>query len=231
MRHAPSVPEIVRVDTSTVDSAVAHLVLALEPSGGNFNYLDGTKRVRRAFQGLHDLKALMTATASRMRMVGHTHNMEVVRLAAPQAFGRTTSVFNLSPRKLPYGGDRFASYRVPFFFVEGGIVKGYFLQPRKNTHFTVEQYGLLASIVKRNFLDTEFYGERVEFEIVDVSRKLREKERSLSIYTLSDLPVWSEAAVAEHFRVIAAALKIIEDEQLIKKVRRPLRDKELPLFD
>ncbi|GLS29486.1 hypothetical protein SAMN04488498_11280 [Mesorhizobium albiziae] len=231
MRHAPSVPEIVRVDTSSLNSAVAHLISALEPTGGNFNYLDGTKRVRSAHKGLHDLKALMSASPSRAKMVGHAHNMDVVRLAAPNAFGRKTSVFNLPPRKLPYGGDRLASYRLPFFFVEEGSVKGYFLQPRKNTHFTTEQYGLMATVVKRNLLDTEFYGERVEFEVVDVSRKVNDNERSLSVYTLSELQLWSEADVAQHFRVVAAALNIIEDEQLVKKVRRPLRDKELPLFD
>ncbi|MDX8441877.1 hypothetical protein [Mesorhizobium australafricanum] len=231
MRHSPSLPEIVRVDTSSINSSVAHLISLLEPSGGNFNYLDGTKRTRKAYKGLHDLNKLLSATPSKASSVGHQQNMDVVRLAASHAFGRQTAVFDLPARKLSYGDDRFASYRIPFFFVEARMVKVYFLQPRKNTHFTLDQYGLMASVIKKNLLDTEFYGEYCEIEFADVSKKVGDNERTLQVYHLSDLPAWSESDVAEHFRVVTAALKIVEDENLVKEVRRPLRDRELPLFD
>jgi hypothetical protein len=231
MRHSPSLPEIVRVDTSSVDSAVADVVSLLEPPRRTFNYLDATKRTRQAYSGFHDLRQLLSAGFSRKKLVGHEQNMEVVRLAAPHAFGRATQIFDLPPRKLSYGADRFASYRVPFFFVERGIVKVYFLQPRKDTHFSTRQFGLLASVIKRNLLETEFYGETCDIEIIDVSRDKGDKKRSLHVYSLSDVPNWTDKEIEEHFSVVNDALKIVEEENLIKKVRRPLRDRELPLFD
>lgn len=229
--HSPSLPEIVRVDSSSLPSAIAHLVSFLDPGGGTFNYLESTKRTRKAYQGLHNLQLLTACRPSQTGKVGLCHNIDVVKLAAPLSFGRKTSVFDLPHRKLPYGAGRFASYRLPFFYVEKGIVHAYFLQPRKNTHFTVEQYGLFATLVKRNLLDTEFYGERVEIDFVDVSRKDGDKERTVRQYGLGDLKEWSEHRVRNHFQVVSEALRIIENERLVKKVRRPLRDKELPLFD
>lgn len=231
MRHAPSVPEIVRIDTSSIDSAVAHLISVLEPSGGSFNYLEATKRVRAAYKGLHDLPMLLSASPTTKSRVGFNQNMDVVRLAAPRSFSRRTSVFDLSPRKLPYGGDRFASYRVPFFFVEDGVVKGLFLQPRMNTRYSDKQYGLLATLLKKHLFDTEFYGETTELEIVDVCKPLGEKKRVVRVLKLADLELWPDAEVAKHFGVVADALRIIEQEKLVTKVRRPLKDRELPLFD
>ena len=110
-------------------------------------------------------------------------------------------------------------------------MKVYFLQPRKNTHFTDDQFGLMATIIKINLLETEFYGESCEIEIADVSKRVGDDDRSLRVHSLSSLRLWSDADIAEHFRVVTAALKIVEDENLIKKVPKPLRDRELPLFD
>lgn len=229
--HSPSLPEIVRVDSTSLDSAVSHLLSFLDPAGGNFNYLESTKRTRKAYQGLHNLSLLTAGVPSQFTKVGFAYNIEVVRLAAPLSFGRITSVFDLPHRKLPYGAGRLASYRVPFFYVEKGVVRAYFLQPRKNTHFTIDQYSMFSSILKKHLLDTEFYGEKVDVDIVDVSRNADEKERSIKQFSLSDLTPWADSVIQEHFRIVSEALRVIENEKLVNKVRRPLKDKELPLFD
>lgn len=231
MLHSPSLPEIVRVDTSSLDVAVAHLVSFLEPSGGTFNYLDATKRIRHAYNGLSDINLLTSASPSRERKFGHSFNMDVVRLAAPLAFGRKISVFDVSSRKLSYGSGRYASYRIPFFFVENKVVKALFLQPRKNTHFSLENYGLMYSILRSNLMSTEFYSLEMDVEIIDVSRPSDKANRELRIFTSENLALWSPDAINAHFNVVADALVIIEQENLVRKVRRPLRDRALPLFD
>lgn len=231
MRHSPSLPEIVRVDTASLDSAIAHLISFLEPSGGGFNYLDATMRIRKAYGGLSDIQILTSASESLQRKFGHSFNMDVVKLAAPHAFGRKISVFDIHARKLRYGGDRQASYRVPFFFVEDKIVKAYFLQPRKNTHFSKEQYGMLYSVIRNNLMSTEFYNLSLDIEIVDVAMLLGKDKRSIRTFSSSDLNIWDQGAIDYHFSVITDALSTIERENLVRKVRRPLRDRSLPLFD
>lgn len=231
MRHSPSLPEIVRVDTSTLDAAIAHLVSFLDPSGGGFNYLDATKAIQTAYRGLHNLSSLTVSTPAHSNRFGRSFNIDVIKLAAPLAFGRTTRVFQLPARKLPYGSDRLASYRIPFFFAEDAVLKAYFLQPRKNTHFSLSQYGLLASVIERNLLQNEFYGERYDLEVVDVSNPQDEDKRSIARHSLGDLSRWSDRDIDEHFRLVDEALTVVERERLVTKVRRPLKDPALPLFD
>jgi hypothetical protein len=230
MHHTPSLPEIVRVDTSSLKSAISRLVSFLEPIDGGFNYLDATRRVQTAYRGLHSLSGLTASPTGRQSRVGHLPNMDVVKTAAPLAFGRSTRVFHLSARKLPYGDGRLASFRIPFFFAEDGKFFAYFLQPRKNTHFTPKQFGLLATVVKSNLLESEFYGEQFDVELVDVSKPIGAKDRIATIFSFANLELWSDVEVSEHFRVVNEALRIIENEHLVTKARRPLKDSQLPMF-
>ena len=231
MRHHPNLPEIFRTDTNSVESAVAHLMSALTPSGVTWNYLDSVKRVKSAYQGLHNLDVLTNYTASHQKRPGYKSNRIVTELACPIAFGRNTQVNNLSPRKLPYQGERFASYRIPFFFVENGIVKVYFLQTRKNGSFQYDQICGMATAVKLHLLDTEFYGENVDIEVVDLGVPIDSSERAVRVFTMDDLELWSESKLNDHFHVIVEALEFIEAENLVPQRRRPLKDKEFPLFD
>ena len=115
--------ELIRADVSSVDNAAACLRHFFEPDGGSFNYLAANKRVKLAYKGLHQLKPLVEGLPSDVKKVGHKPNMEVVTIAAPVAFGRKTQVFDLSPRRFPYGRDRLAPYRIAFFFTEAGVIK------------------------------------------------------------------------------------------------------------
>lgn len=230
VRLSLSLPEIARIDTSTEESAIAHIVSALTPSDGGFNYLDATKRIKVAYNGLHRLDLLTQITQANAAKVGQVYNVQVVKLAAPNAFNRKTKVVEIGPRKFHYGEGRDASYRAPFFFLENGVVKLYYLQPRKNTIFSRGNYELYVSIVKKFLLDTEFFGEHTDVEIVDVSEKAKGQGRTLQTFSMSDFEVWSDAKIASHLNVVLKALEFVERENLISRQRRPLKDKDLPLF-
>ena len=182
-------------------------------------------------KGLHDLDALVSGFKD--DRVGSGPNRDVVSLAAPLAFGRKTQVFDLPSRKFAFGRDRLSSYRVPFFFVENGTVKVYLLLPRKGPYLSFDAICGCATVLKKFLLEQEFYGQPVDVEIVDVSRKTKDAARTIQKYAIADLPLWSEERLKEHLRVVSAALDQMELDGVVKNNRRkrPLKDVELPLFD
>lgn len=227
----PSLPEIALVNSANSDEAIAQLVAALTPSGGGFNYLEATKCARAAYRGLHRLDLLVVGTRLNDGSVGAKANKEVALLAGGVALGRSTNLIDLSPRTFQYGAGRSASYRVPFLFVESGTVKLYFLQPRKRTVFKESQVSFLATIFKKYLLDAEFYGERTDVEFVEVAERSEGKGRETQVYRLTDLDLWEDHKIASHLSVVQEALRFIESESLVTKKRRPLKDRDLPLFD
>jgi hypothetical protein len=226
----PPLPEVMRTPTGSVGAAMVSLKDFYE-TRSNFNYLDSTKRVKSSYKGLHDFDVLISGMDG--KKVGCGPNKEVVTLAAPLAFGRKTQVFDLPSRKFPFGRDRLSSYRVPFFFVEGGVVKVYMLLPRKGPYLSYDAVCGCATVLKRYLLEQEFYGERIDVEIVDVSALEKDGPRVLQKYCLSDLELWPDARLHEHLKGVAVALDAMERDAIVKKNRRIrlLRDSELPLFD
>lgn len=227
---SPSVPEISRVSSESLDEAIAQLVGILTPTGGGFNYLDATKCAKAAYKGLHNLPSLTKSRRLNDGSVGAKSNLEVAQLACPVAFGRKTQLIELSPRSFQYGAGRSASYRVPFLFLEHGVIKLYFLQPRKNTVFAGRSVSMFASIVKKYLLDTEFYDEKVDIEFVEVAERVQKNGRQLKVYNVADVEILDDAAIERHLSIVREALTVIENEKLVTKKRRPLKDKDLPLF-
>ncbi|MBK1622245.1 hypothetical protein CKO32_01570 [Afifella marina DSM 2698] len=180
---------------------------------------------------MHKLKVLLQAPPSEQNRVGFRFNQEVIELTAPYAFGRTTQVFDLSARKFPFGAGRFASYRVPFFFVEKGVVKVCYLQTRKGPYLTAEDYGGMAAVHSRYLMAQEFYGEKIDVEYVDVGATIEGGPRERRRLTLANLDIWPADRLADHLNVVAEALVAIEARGVAPKRRRPLKDAELPLFD
>lgn len=228
----PPIVEIVRTDVSSEDAAINSLKLFYEPDGGHFNYLTAFKSSIAAYKGLHELRPLLASCAADKNRLARLPNRAVL-LAAPVAFGRVTQVFDLTDRRFPFGRDRYATYRVPFFFVENGIVKVYFLQPRKSPYLGYDDVCGLGTILKRYLLDQEFYGHAADVEIVNVGSEEEKGPRLLRVYTLADLELWTEERLSKHLRMVSRALDRIEEENLVDPTKRirPLRDPDLPLFD
>lgn len=225
----PPVAEVVNTSIDSLEAAAGSLRKFYEISG-EFNYLSSTKVTKQAYKGLHNLRHLLAAFDK--PGVGVKPNRDVVELAAPLAFGRATQVFDLPPRKFAFGKNRLSSYRLPFFFVESGVVKAYFLLPRKGPYMSYDSICGYATIIKTYLLEQEFFGESIDLEIVDVSSRTGKSPRECRVYKLSDLNLWTEARLQNHLRVVSMALDRLELEGIEKnKRRRYLKDAELPLFD
>jgi hypothetical protein len=228
----PPVPDLARVKGDTVVEATEWLVEFYNTEGAPFNYRRGTRIVRDAYKGLHRLHVLEAGCAAERTVVGRVSNRDVVRLAAPLAFERTTQVFDLSPRRFHFGQDRSAAYRVPFFFVEHGVIHVYFLQPRKGAGLEFGDLCMVATIVKKYLLDIEFFGQRCNIEFVDVGAP-EGKKRVARRFNLGDMDLWSDERLADRLTLLSEALDAATSSGRIESRRRMYRrpEPEMPLFD
>src|SRR5262245_54628234 len=115
----PPVPDLACVPGQTIDEIVEWLTHYYEDPGCPWNYRTGTKAIKTGYRGLHRLDLLAAASGNEKIKQGRVSNAEIIRLAAPIAFGRSTQVFDLPAKQFAFGRTRRAAYRIPFFFVEG----------------------------------------------------------------------------------------------------------------
>jgi hypothetical protein len=228
----PPVPDLACVAGESVPEAVEWLTNYYEGEGCPWNYRTGTRSIKASYKGLHRLDLLLAACSQEKTQQGRISNGDIVRLAAPLAFGRVTQVFDLPPRRFAFGRRRSAAYRIPFFFVEGGIVKLYYVQPRKEHGPNYDQLGMIAKIHKRYLLDTEFFGQLADVEYVTLGAEERKGPRVVRSYTLDSVDIWSDERLADRLTLISEALDRMEERGTVRSRRRPARpEPEMPLFD
>lgn len=228
----PPVPDLARARGETVAELVEWFVEFYNTHGARFNYRRGSRIVRGAYKGLHSLHLLLAGCEGEKTTVGRISNREVVKLAAPFAFERRTQVFDLAPRRFHFGRTRSAGYRIPFLFVENGIVHVYYLQPRKGANLQFDELCMVATIVKKYLLDQEFFGQRCNIEFVDVGAPEGE-ERVARRYGLADLKLWSDERLADRLTMLTEALDLVEASGRVEERRRTGRrpEPDMPLFD
>jgi hypothetical protein len=229
----PPVPELARLGGNTPDEVVEELVRYYNRGSAVFNYRTATRATLVSYKGLHDLRLLTTGADKERTNVGKKSNSEVIQLAAPLAFGRRTQVFELPPRQFVFGRDLYSSYRIPFLFVEDSVVKVYFLQPSSGRRLLRRELGMIASIVKTYLVDTEFYGQSADIEVVDLGRPSGSPDRAITQDRFETIELWPEKQLEDRLSLIAEALDVVRRSERIMRRPRGMRRPEpgMPLFD
>jgi hypothetical protein len=228
----PSVPDIARARGATRDELISWFLTYYDTEGAPWNYRTGTRVLKTGYRGLHDLDQLIAGCAREATKSGRKANEDIVRMAAPIAFGRSTQVFDLPRRQFSFGRDLHAGYRIPFFFVENRIIKLYFVQPRKGCNLTYDELCMVATIHKRYLLDIEFFGEKTDIEYIDLSADPDTKAREIHRYSLESLELWPDDRLTDRLTVIAEALDYVRSSGAVRpRTRRPPHSADMPLFD
>ncbi|MDO9440920.1 MAG: hypothetical protein Q7T73_08520 [Beijerinckiaceae bacterium] len=228
----PNLPDLARLWGESRDELITSLIAYYSQDPVPWNYTNGVLGVKYAYKGLSSLEMLLAVCEKEKIQQARKSNSEIISLAAPLAFGRKIQVFDLPHKKFAFGKDYLSTYRVPFFFVENGIIKLYFFQTRKTSQLNDGQHAMIATILKKNLLDQEFFGMETDIEYVDVGAMAGQQSRKLTVRSLADFTLWSDDRLEHRLAMIAGALDFIQDHELVRPRRRSTRlaSTEMPLF-
>jgi hypothetical protein len=217
--RVPGPQDVVRLLRPTVGEIVQVLTLYYEQQPG-WSYGPARAMAEPVYSGELSLRAATEGCLTRGNPVGRRSNAEVANHIWAAAQGRNFHCHALAPRPFVIRSDLSIWVDPRFFFVEGGQVKIFWLQPRRRFSPTTEGLGTLATMIRTVFAD-DF--ENFDLELLDLSVPDGEKERARRIYRFAALPSLSEDVVTAALQRFAEAYDKVREMGVTRPARRPRR--------
>lgn len=152
------------------------------------------------------------------KAIGRKANREVALLLREHAEGRVFQCYDLKPRKVFLSAEHSLTVSPGFYFVEGGKVKIFWLQPRRTYALTIAQMGVLNGLLTLSHFRDDF--EDAELELLDLSAV--DGVRIAHVFGRADLPVLGDEQLKVGLEHLLRAYLALKDRDL--KPERPAKE-------
>lgn len=217
----PPVHDIVRLVTpSSIEHTAEAVRLHVNRGPTAFNY-----EPVRAIAAQARIRALpksqfLSACMSSRNAKGRIQNAEVAGLVWDVGDRVESRVFTPEGRSFAIRADLSIRFQPDAFFIEGGRVVFFWLQPRRGFALSPYQLRIVATVLRRLYIVGDFEG--AELEILDC--RAIEGERVATRYRLADLDEVTQEELDAYFQVFADAWdNVVAAYQPRPSKRRQLR--------
>jgi len=214
----PALQDMARIIRPTVHETSKELVVYYE-GRPPFSYDFVRRMAKSLFSGEVSLGQVQKSCELRVHPAGRKQNSEVSELVWQAAQGRSFMCHDLSPRKFYIQKEQAIFVRPLFYFVENGVVKILWLQPRRRYGLSVNQLGILGSVIRHTFLVDDWAEATVQ--ILDCSCPEGGSARALQMYEIEDLPILPDDKLLAAFEILLTAYNELVQSGYQRPVRRP----------
>ncbi len=146
-------------------------------------------------------------------------NAKIVEAVLPNVIGRPTQCFPYKRKHYALTPNILCSMGPSFFIVEHGVIKLVYVHARNESRATLANLAGLATILKTDILDQDFYGELSDVEVHYVDKK--GSMRSDSVYDLKSLQGFlSEDPGVTLARFASALVDVMENDRVTPATRK-----------
>ena len=198
----------------TVDNIVAHY--SMRPGG--WNHQRCLRPIMHGYNGATDIAALIAGCRGTGKD-SQIDNAKIVEAVLPNVVGRSTQCFPYKRKHYALTPKILCPLGPSFFIVEGGVIKLVYVHARNEKRASLANLAGLASILKSDILDQDFYGQATDVEIHYVDKK--GSARTNSVYDLRRLERHlTEDPSATLARFASALIDVMENDRVTPPVRK-----------
>lgn len=215
----PASHDLVRLDRSTEAETVEAVLSHLRRSRPPWNYELARKMAPAALAGELPLSALEKACKSaRTTEIGRKANFEVLEAIRTHGIGRSIQCYRMADGYLKATKDVTIKIAADFYYVEDGIPKVLWLQPRRSYSLNQPQLGTFCTLLRMTLLRGDFADADVE--ILDLSASPG-TTRAPRVMSVRELPYVSQEQADLAVARVVNAYEAIKKMELVWDGRKP----------
>lgn len=218
----PMLVDAFRLSSGSFDQTVDNIIGHYSMSPGGWNHQRCLRPIMHGYNGATDILGLIAGCRGRGED-SQVDNAKIVEAVLPKVIGRSTQCFPYKRKHYALTPKILCPLGPSFFIVEGGVIKLVYVHARNEKRASLANLAGLASILRSDILDQDFYGQPTDVEIHYVDKK--GSARSDSVYDLSSLQRYLiEEPTVTLTRFASALIDVMENDRVTPPVRKLRKD-------